>query len=133
MNLEKIDSIKVIQVRQCILDEAVWGFTRFIKMDLEGGEFNALQGARRLIMRDRPFILFETSFDYSATTYKYKREQMFDLFFKHQYLLFDLFGRQFSHDQWEQPGCPWYLMAVSEFSSDEKYIRESHSHIVQSL
>jgi len=135
MQSEWANSIEVIQVPQCTLDELVpvSHKIRFIKMDLEGGEFNALEGARKTILRDRPFIIFENGSQYSATTYHYNPEQFFDLFFEYRYLLFDLFGRQFTRDQWNQPGYPWYLIAVSKFSTDEKYMRESHSDIVQAM
>ena len=35
------------------------GVCHFIKLDLEGGEFNALKGAETILLRDAPLIVFE--------------------------------------------------------------------------
>ncbi|MEL6285333.1 MAG: FkbM family methyltransferase [Pseudomonadota bacterium] len=55
-------SLDPLEVPATTLDQSVAGLEGrcgFIKLDLEGGEFNALKGARDLLRRDKPLILFE--------------------------------------------------------------------------
>jgi FkbM family methyltransferase len=49
---------------------------RFIKIDVEGGEFDVLKGAEKLLKRDKPYILFE--FGLGASDYYGTRPE--DLF-----------------------------------------------------
>jgi FkbM family methyltransferase len=133
MTPEIAGSTATIQVRQEKLDDllpsAPWPFRkriRFIKMDLEGGEFNALRGAARTMSRDRPMIIFENAGGYSANLYNYTAEQFFEFFASLGYSVFDLFGREIGLRQWNEPGYPWYSIAVSRSSLDERYVRERH-------
>ncbi len=58
---ENTQASQMIQVRCLSLDDLVAPDhpIGFIKMDAIGGEFDILRGAHRLIMRDRPVLLFE--------------------------------------------------------------------------
>jgi hypothetical protein len=49
---------------------------RFVKMDLEGGEFHALQGATS-ILRDRPLVILENGRESAANLYRYTSEHWF--------------------------------------------------------
>lgn len=53
--------IEEIEVEVRCLDSLIPEETqiRFIKIDVEGGEFDVLKGAKRTILRNKPFILFE--------------------------------------------------------------------------
>ncbi len=55
------ETIREIKVRTARLDDILPEETpvSFIKIDVEGGEFPVLKGARKLIMRQRPCIVFE--------------------------------------------------------------------------
>jgi FkbM family methyltransferase len=132
---EVAKSIEIITVSQRTLDDLVPSACniRLVKMDLEGGEFHALQGAKDVILRDRPFLIFEHGDEYSASLYNFTPEQFFNLFLEHGYITFDLFGREFRREHWHDQGYPWYLMAVSKSSLDEDYIRTTHPQILQSL
>ena len=61
-SLESGASVDSRLVRQVRLDDALHELTRvdLIKIDVEGGEINALQGSVRLITRFRPILIIET-------------------------------------------------------------------------
>lgn len=61
------------------LDEALTGLTRLdlIKLDIEGGELDALRGARGLVERFRPAIVFECGSEYISS-----RSDLFDFLTK---------------------------------------------------
>jgi hypothetical protein len=73
---------KVIEVPvDCETLDNVVGADRkysFVKIDVEGAELLVLRGARQMIARDRPIILFESSYD-GAATLGLKREDLFAL------------------------------------------------------
>lgn len=65
--------IKKIKVEVTTLDEVVNTKIDFIKIDVEGGEFDVLLGASEIIDRDKPLILFEFGLgasDFYGTTPK---------------------------------------------------------------
>ena len=104
--------IEVLTVPAKRLDEVISDRERvtFIKMDLEGGEFAALQGARRILDRDRPLVVFEHAGLYRSVYYNYS---VFDIeAFWHGlgYRLVDLFGRPMGGKRLESWPV-WYLVA----------------------
>ena len=68
------------------------GDLRFIKLDLEGGEYDALRGARRVLRQSSPIIVFENGRGSSAAVYGYSEKEWFNLFQEGGYKVFDLFG-----------------------------------------
>lgn len=56
-----VPSTQAVQIEVRTLDEVIPQASRigFIKIDVNGAELNVLKGARRLLQRDRPFVLFE--------------------------------------------------------------------------
>jgi FkbM family methyltransferase len=52
---------------------------RFIKLDLEGGEYDALRGASRVIEASRPIVVFEAG-ERSSGRYGVSPDMIFDLF-----------------------------------------------------
>jgi FkbM family methyltransferase len=86
----------------------------FIKMDLEGGEYDALRGAAEIMARHQPLIVFENGRAASASTYSYAMADWFGLFRGRGYATFDLFGRPFSEDLWHSTGVPWYFIAARQ-------------------
>ena len=103
---------------------------RFMKMDIEGAEFHAMQGGDRLLNQSKPMIIFEFGFDETARNFDFSRDDFFSFFRSHGYNLFDLFGRRFDEMAWGQASVPWYLIAVGASSPDEEYIVNIHPQIV---
>jgi FkbM family methyltransferase len=101
------------------------GHIKFIKMDLEGGEFDAMRGAKNLLLLDRPVVVFENSLNYSAKLYGYSEED-FNSFFKLiDYELLDFFGNPIGTFDFDanQPQ-PWQFVA---------FPREISTKIMQNL
>lgn len=118
-------SIEKISVRKTTLDSDMRTRPiRFMKMDIEGGEYHALIGGRMMLKRDRPLVVFEHGGQASATAYGYTPEQFFDLFSQLGYTLFDIFGQPFGLVDWLRPGSPWYKVAAASGSEDEVFCRE---------
>jgi FkbM family methyltransferase len=49
-------TVPTVRIDDCIDDDRV---IALMKLDIEGGEFHALQGAERLLLRDHPILVFE--------------------------------------------------------------------------
>jgi FkbM family methyltransferase len=84
----------------------------FIKLDLEGGELHALQGATRILKRDRPIIVFENCREGTAVKYGYDANTFFGFFLEYRYKLMDILGAEFRPDLWNGIKLPWYFIAL---------------------
>lgn len=124
---------QTLQVRTVRLDGLLEGAVhpwRFIKLDLEGGEFRALQGAAGALARSHPVIVFENSREDAARAYGYDRHEYFSFFTGLGYRLFDLFGRPFRLESWEDQGHPWYFIGVAAESADQALVTASLPRII---
>ncbi|MCO6418466.1 FkbM family methyltransferase [Siccirubricoccus sp. KC 17139] len=107
---------ELIEVETIRLDQLLGGVGRpfrFMKLDLEGGEFRAMQGAGQALAAHRPVIVFENARAGAARAYGYDAETYFGFFDGLGYRLRDLFGRPFTRAEWESPGLPWYFIATA--------------------
>jgi FkbM family methyltransferase len=88
----------------------------FVKLDLEGGEFDALRGAGRVLADCRPIVAFETDRDKDGVLYGYEPGEFFDLFRRHGYRLRDCFGTEMEPAAWMSGACwtPWYWIALPQ-------------------
>ena len=105
-----------LTVKHVRLDQFAGMPIRFIKLDLEGGEYHALRGGEALLKKQRPIIVLESGRLDSARAYGYTKNDFFELFQKHGYELIDLFGSPFSQSQFDLPydthETPHYLVAA---------------------
>ncbi len=86
---------------------------RFIKLDLEGGEYHTLCGARNIMHADNgPMIILENGRQGAADFYGYTKEDWFHIFEEAGYKTFDLFGRPITPDAWNDPDIYWYSIAA---------------------
>ena len=84
----------------------------FIKLDLEGGEFRALQGSERIMREKRPLIEFENGTVRPAEAYGHTSAECFGFSDSLDYRLFDIFGRAFGPSHWGAKGRAWNFFAV---------------------
>jgi len=103
---------QTIEVPVDILDNYVADDARvtFIKADVEGGEFPALQGGIKTLEKHRPLVVFETGRAFSAQLYGYTKQDLFGFFQELGYELKDILGCRYLEEQWDQFG-PWNLVA----------------------
>lgn len=105
---------KLIKVQVDKLDQRVDGLSGrpvgFIKLDIEGGEFDALRGGEVLLRRDRPLIVFENAKGEAARNYGYTKEDFFAFFGSLDYDLRDILGCPLLPEHWQYVG-PWYTVA----------------------
>ncbi len=107
--------VQTVTVRTVALDGLLDGARRpwrFCKLDLEGGEFRALQGVARALGRHHPVLVFENDRAGSARAYGYGPEEFFGFFDALGYRLCDLFGRPFVRAAWDSPGYPHYYIGL---------------------
>ncbi|MGQ0762601.1 MAG: FkbM family methyltransferase [Acidobacteriota bacterium] len=116
---------QVLEVETVVLDDVLseaqgW---RFGKFDLEGGEFRALQGARQVIQKFAPFLVFERSAA-APYWYGYTVDEFVKFFQELNYNIYDLFGRPLGVEEWNLPGRPWYAIGVPAGSENEHFVKE---------
>jgi FkbM family methyltransferase len=107
-----------IRVAARMLDEIVpeHETVRFINLDLEGGEFDALRGARRILERDRPLIIFQHGGNSSASRYNYRLFDFARFWDELGYKVVDLFGRP-KHGKGFEEQSVRYLVAGADNDS----------------
>jgi FkbM family methyltransferase len=108
-NSDEVERITVAATR--LDDEPILGRVSFIKLDLEGGEFPWLRGARRILAVDAPTVVFENGRAASAAQFGYSRDEFFALFREFAYQITDICGRRLDSQTWLDPGLAWYFVA----------------------
>jgi FkbM family methyltransferase len=107
----------------------------FVKLDLEGGEFDALCGAGRVLAHHRPIVAFETDRDKDGALYGYGRDEFFAFFARHGYRLQDCFGTEMGPEMWVSRECwtPWYWLALPSESPHIEAVRDAISDVTRAL
>ncbi len=103
-----------LKVKQSTLDKQLPFFKKVsaIKLDIEGGEFHALQGAKRTLKRSRPLVIFENGRQSSAMTYGYSAEDFFHYFDDVGFDIFWLSGEPFQPEDWRLKKRCWEFVAL---------------------
>jgi FkbM family methyltransferase len=105
-------TLDIYEVAAHTLDEIVPAdkTVRLIKLDIEGGEFAALRGARRILENDRPLVIFEHGALKSAQRYGYDIADYRAFWDSLGYHVVDLFGRGRQGERFRDASV-WYLVA----------------------
>lgn len=130
-------TVSIIDVPMTTLDNVIeeqqLSTIRFVKMDLEGGEYDALRGASRMLgAAQPPLIVFENGRTASADLYGYSSNAWYQLFSDAGYLTFDLFGRPFSKKDWLSKNLPWYFIAAKR-SEDIEMVNWELPNLIESV
>jgi FkbM family methyltransferase len=108
------DDVQVIEVAATTIDALIADRAsrslRFVKLDLEGGEFRALEGGVATLKTHRPLVVFENDQDRSAENYGYSKEEWFKFFDGIGYELFTLWGQPYGPTDWGRRDIPWYFI-----------------------
>lgn len=100
-----------ITVQAVRLDDVISGPVAFIKLDVEGAEFEALRGAHRILTTSRPVLAFEFARQHTGDRMGYSAEEFFDYFDEVGYDVADVFGTQLSPRLWSKDiSLPWYAI-----------------------
>jgi FkbM family methyltransferase len=121
-----------IKVAVTTLDQSVppGSPIRFIKIDVEGAEWEVLKGGEHLIRRDEPAIAFEFGARVSAS-YGAGPEDLFDWFEDRGYAIFDLRGHRHTRESFSER-CSmellWDYLAVPQGEAADRATRILQDH-----
>lgn len=120
------DDIRIIEVDATTIDALVSARRprrlAFLKLDLEGGELRALEGAASVLAHDGPLIVFENDQENSARDYHYSKEDWFGFFTAMKYDTFNLWGEPYGPADWGRRDIPWYFIATPADSGYTKFV-----------
>ena len=105
---------RVIQVQTGRLDDILADAApSFIKIDVEGAEFQVLRGAAGIMRKHRPLIVFEDGRGSSAALNNYTMTQFYAFFDAMEYTVLDIFGYPVSDEMTRYAG-PWNFYATPD-------------------
>ena len=88
----KDDNTEMITVESVVLDDIAELPITFIKSDLEGADFRALQGGELLLRRHKPLLIFETIPYLNMVQHNFGLDEFVQFFEGLGYLLFNIHG-----------------------------------------
>jgi FkbM family methyltransferase len=104
--------VKTISVEMTTLDTlSLFSDPYFIKLDLEGGEFDAMRGGTRLMAKSQPVIAFEGVLGQTGDLYGYTKDDFFSFFDSQGYRVIDFCGQVVQEHHWTN-GLLWQFIAV---------------------
>lgn len=98
----------------------------FIKIDVEGGDFHVMTGARRILEQHKPVVVFESGRQGSAELYGYTRDAFFEFFQAIDYRLYTFTGEVFDKHLWDADNVYWEVWAVHK---DSPHIAFFHNNL----
>ena len=106
---ENWNAIEIPLVR--VDDESIPARVSFIKLDLEGGEFDALIGAQSVIERDRPVVASENSYEWAASQFGYNALDLLSFFASRDYRVVDFLGVEATPATFSSQDLTWEFVA----------------------
>jgi FkbM family methyltransferase len=105
---------RVLKVETGTLDGLLAGIApNFIKIDVEGAEFQVLRGAAGIMRSHRPLVVFEDGRGGSAALNGYTMAEFYDHFGTVGYTVLDIFGYPVTNEM-SRYGGPWNFYAVPD-------------------
>ena len=120
---------ETVTVPVCRLDDIVESnqTISFIRCDVEGAEFPALKGAKTILSRHRPVVVFESEGESAADNYGYVLDSFLTYFDSLDYMVYDFLGIRIYTERYFAPQ-PSYRLAIPKENPDTTKIL----HIIKS-
>jgi len=99
----------------------------YMKLDLEGGEFDAFLGADETISLSRPLIVSEFGGHKTASTYGFAEGDFFEFFEQKDYSLFDFFAQAYTRQTFNEEGVLPQIIAIP----NEKIVTGIHHKVAR--
>jgi FkbM family methyltransferase len=121
---------EIITVPTATLDQIVFNQSNneninisFVKIDVEGGDFDVLLGAEKILRTYKPVVILENGRQFSADLYNYSSDDFFDYFMGLGYQLFSFTGGIFTKNDWSKNNIYWETWLVH---NESKYLNFFH-------
>ena len=99
----------------------------FIKIDVEGGDFDVLLGSEAILKEHKPVVVFEYIGEYAKIQYNYTKNDFFGYFNNLGYVLFKFTGNYFLESDWDEK-LYHELWLVHKESEWIKFFENSYSN-----
>lgn len=137
-NIGAVNSWESISVDLTTLDKIVSSMKlvdpiKLIKMDLEGGEFDALTGARHVLEAHQPIVIFENGLQKSAEIYGYSKGEFFNFLSECRYEVYDFFGNAVNDSYWDSQLFTYMFTCVPRGSELMSWYLDNHLRISTSV
>jgi len=125
--VDAVDRWEMVRTIVTTLDEAIavedHAGVGLIKLDLEGGEFDALLGATGIIAKARPCVVFENGLRTSASQYGYGGEEVSEFFESLGYHIYDFFSCRVDQQYWDAVLQTYMFIAVPAEKADGHWLQ----------
>ena len=101
----------------------------FIKIDVEGTEFDVLLGAEETLKRFKPIIIIEVDRESSATL----KNDFFKYFSRLNYKLFQFTGGIFTKKNWSLGGAYWQIWLVHKNSKSIRFFNKKYLNFIRNF
>jgi len=108
------------------------GPVRFIKLDLEGGEYHAMKGGWEILKQQRPVVVFEYDRFHTPRFYGYEHADLLGLFQELDFRVMDVIGTPFDSPSIWDGATLWYYFAVPREAGLDHTISQAIEHCIQS-
>lgn len=104
-----------------------------IKIDVEGGEFDALLGSEKILRDCRPIVIFENALGKTAKTYSYNNHDFFNFFNSTNYSVKDFYGKTIDVDYWINFEKTLHTYMFVAIPNDKNFIIDYYERFVNEI
>jgi len=126
-------TVNLTTLDRLILESGWTSNMGLIKLDLEGGEFDALRGASNTLISHRPFVVFENGLSRSANLYGYTWNEFSNFFNDAGYIDYDIFGNCVDKEYWDATLLTYMFVAVPANSEYSMWYERTRPEIVSEI
>lgn len=122
INVTAITIDQLINTHKLDIDDK---WLSFIKLDLEGGEYNALVGAQSALAKYHPLVIFEHARNAAPVNYDYHPSKIFELANQNGYFIFDILGEKYAQSDDFNDNTPHYLALIPKSENHIDIFKDS--------